>query len=587
MSCSCCSSAPFAIIQRCQNRSVQLMSRETYLAGSACSSVKSAAPRLKFSVTHKIHLSMSVLTIEASINEPSAYPYLAARAAEYGSLLHRLHVEVNCRGKKAGNVVKTLRRSEGWTNRQLNALKIQLEGMNRAWKEGLTRRIRELAGRIVQLEKIIVKEKDLNLRHQRKRKLARWKDRLTRWQAELTTGRPRYCFGGRKLFKAQHQLKANGYNNHKQWLAVWRSARSESFMLIGKATDADGCGDCRLTIVQASDSELTALLKLRKLSREISTPHARPQDYIHIPVTFRYNIPQILAAVGAKHPMSYRFFKREGKWQVHLITHTPTMQQISDARNGALGIDLNPESIATALIKPDGNLGQVGCYKLARRRRTAEQTKNELGNIVALIVEQAVVAKVPVVIERLDFKQLQKELKSRGLNRRLSKFKFSKFEVMLRTRAAKHGIEIISANPAYTSVIGYFKFGYGNGLNRHESAAVAIARRIRRPKGNHFSERLRFRTQHPEAPNPKTLLPPATDGNRHPWKGWRKLGNLLAKITRPGKDRGRPSSAGGGITDDDDLDYSSPVTTVPQSDKPDLLETQPAKRSEPGVSRNV
>jgi hypothetical protein len=62
---------------------------------------------------------------------------------------------------------------------------------------------------------------------------------------------------------------------------------------------------------------------------------------------------------------------------------------------------------------------------------------------------------------------------------------------------------------------------------------------------------------------------------------------LLAKITRPGKDRGRPSSAGGGITDDDDLDYSSPVTTVPQSDKPDLLETQPAKRSEPGVSRNV
>jgi IS605 OrfB family transposase len=530
---------------------------------------------------------MSVLTIEASITGPSVYPYLAARAAEYGRLLHRMHVEINCRGKKSGNVVKTLLRSEGWTGRQLNALKIQLEGMNRAWKEGLARRIRELAHRIVQLDKVITKESNRNLRHQRKRKLARWKNRLNRWQNELNTGRPQYCFGGRKLFRAQHEFQANGYNNHNQWLAVWRSARSESFMLIGNAADANGCADCRLTVVHASDSELIGLLKLRKLSREFSAAQARPQDYVHIPVTFRYNIPQILAAIGAKHPMSYRFFKREGQWRVHLITRSPAVQQISDGANGALGIDLNPESIAFALIKPDGNPGRVGCYKMARGRRTAEQSKNELGNIIAQFVRQAATAKVPIVIERLDFKQIQKELKSRGLNRRLSLFKFSKFESMLRTRAAKFGVKIVSVNPAYTSVIGYFKFGYGNGLNRHESAAVAIARRITRPKGNHFSERLRFRTQHPGAPDPKALLPPATDGNRHPWKGWRKLGNLLAKSTSPGKNRGRPSLASGGITDDDDLDYSSPVTTVPKSDKPDLLQTQPAKRSEPSVSRNV
>ena len=70
------------------------------------------------------------------------------------------------------------------------------------------------------------------------------------------------------------------------------------------------------------------------------------------------------------------------------------------------------------------------------------------------------------------------------------------------------------------------------------------------------------------------------DGNRHPWKGWRKLGNLLAKSTRNGKTRSTACPAGGGVRDDDDLDYSPSVTPVPKTDKPDLLQPQPAIRSD-------
>ena len=91
-------------------------------------------------------------------------------------------------------------------------------------------------------------------------------------------------------------------------------------------------------------------LKLRKLNREIAGSKAGPQDFIHIPVAFRYNIPQILAAIEAGHPMSYRFFRRDGKWRVHLITRTAAVEQVSDSANGALGIDLNPECIAIAQV---------------------------------------------------------------------------------------------------------------------------------------------------------------------------------------------------------------------------------------------
>ena len=194
-----------------------------------------------------------VLTIEAAIADPAVSGYLAARAAEYQQLLRRLHVEVHGRGKNIDDVVKAMHRTEGWTSRQLNALKIQLEGMTSAWKKGLQRRIRELSARIQKLERIVAEEKDKNARHHRSRKLARWKDRHSGWQTELSSGKPNFCFGSRKLFKDQFHLQENGYNIHNEWLAEWRDARSDSFTLVGKAADAEGCSDCRIQIVQASE----------------------------------------------------------------------------------------------------------------------------------------------------------------------------------------------------------------------------------------------------------------------------------------------------------------------------------------------
>jgi hypothetical protein len=110
-----------------------------------------------------------MLTIEAAIPKAEVHPCLGARASEYQRLLRQLHVAVNCQGQPADYVVKAMLRTHGWTARQLNAIKIQLEGMNRAWNEGLHRRIKELKARIDQLERVITKEKDRNIRHQRKK----------------------------------------------------------------------------------------------------------------------------------------------------------------------------------------------------------------------------------------------------------------------------------------------------------------------------------------------------------------------------------------------------------------------------------
>ena len=60
-------------------------------------------------------------------------------------------------------------------------------------------------------------------------------ERLNRKQIKLkklqSKERLPVCFGTKKLFNAQHNLEANGYKNHAEWLKDWKDARSGNFQL--------------------------------------------------------------------------------------------------------------------------------------------------------------------------------------------------------------------------------------------------------------------------------------------------------------------------------------------------------------------
>ena len=92
---------------------------------------------------------------------------------------------------------------------------------------------------------------------------------------------------------------------------------------------------------------------------------------------------------------------------------------------------------------------------------------------------------------------------------------------------------MIKVNPAFSSIIGWLKFGPGYGLNRHQAAAIAIGRRVIRPKGRSFSERIRVRLTpgHPAARQLSNIASaePVRKRTEHDWTGWRRLGKLLAR----------------------------------------------------------
>ena len=63
--------------------------------------------------------------------------------------------------------------------------------------------------------------------HQKRRRLANLKFRLAGLEADIAAGRVRLCFGSKKLWRKQHQLEANDYASHEEWLQDWRDARSK------------------------------------------------------------------------------------------------------------------------------------------------------------------------------------------------------------------------------------------------------------------------------------------------------------------------------------------------------------------------
>jgi IS605 OrfB family transposase len=120
----------------------------------------------------------------------------------------------------------------------------------------------------------------------------------------------------------------------------------------------------------------------------------------------------------------------------------------------------------------------------------------------------------PIVCEQLDFSTKKEQLKecSQKYARMLSSWAYNRFFDFLSRILGNRGVELITVNPAYTSVIGLSKYARIYGLASDEAAALAVARR-----GMRLSERL------PSAINAYLSV----NDEKHVWHWWNKLNNLL------------------------------------------------------------
>ena len=484
---------------------------------------------------------------------------LSEYAALYGKVQRELFAAVAA-GRSAVSKKSSYIEEHGIPARMFNAVRITLDGKVSAVRESQLLQLDSLRRRVSRAEKQVLEaEQGCQWRrvHAKRRRLANLKFRLAGLEADLAAGRVRLCFGSKKLWRKQYDLKANGYASHEAWLDDWRTARSDEFFVLGSRDETAGCQLC----VASVNDDGTLTLRLR-MPDSLAGRHGK---YLVVPnVRFASGHDVVLAALGSNteyavyrrehgekaarattlgQAISYRFKRDVKGWRVFVTTELPAVEVTTDRRRGAIGVDLNADHLAMSETDASGNYVKAWRVPLVTYGKSNHQAEALIGDAVAGVVGYARGAGKPLVVEKLDFREKKAALEgeSRKYSRMLSGFSYGKIKAYFLSRGYREGIEIIEVNPAYSSVVGRVKFMERYGLTVHQAAALALARRLLG-----CSERVPRRRVCPVGNGVHVAFTvPARKRVKHVWTYWGAiLGQLrpaLAAQHRLGRRRRKPN----------------------------------------------
>ena len=442
---------------------------------------------------------------------PSLSTVDAAALDAYGDLFGRtlrtLHAR---RAAKQRDDKPGMMREFGLPARQFNAVRVSLDGMHALFRERLPELVDDVARRLKSTKRRSARAEDPAERHHLARRAFRLTTRLARLRADAQAGTIRIAFGSKRLFRAQNDLAGNGYAGHEAWLEAWRTARSKTFFVLGSRDESRGNQGCSATALGSG------IFRLRlRLPNRLVADYGK---YVVTTVQIAYGAAHIEHALAMKQAISYRFKRDEKGWRVFISTAEIAVEQASDRRTGTLGVDLNADHLALALTDRFGNLIASERVAMVTYGCSAEQAAAKIGDAVRHAVAVAVSARVPLVIERLDFSKKKAAMREQGARyaRMLSALSYSRIKQTICARAHDAGIAVLPMNPAYTSVIGRQKFSRRYGISGHMGAALAVARRARG-----FSERV---SRHGQV----AFDVPVRTRQKHVWSSWA----LIAKRER-------------------------------------------------------
>lgn len=466
-----------------------------------------------------------------------------AKAAEHLSLVERFLFADYARGKDISLLKSEYLQKHGITARQFNAIRLQLEGKIESIVKLRDEQIARLPSEIEKVKKLIVslkkKNKEPSVIDKKIWKQERLEKKLSGLLEDKRLGKVRLCFGSQKLFRAQFHLEENGYLSHEEWKEDWDKKRNDSFFTLGSKDEMAGNQTCVATLCE--DGTLT--LKLR-LPDALKLEHGR---YLIIEkVYFAYGHAAVVAALesceqrqklksegNTSHTLygqaiSYRFKQGDNnKWYVFASTSLAPVATCTHKERGTIGIDINADHIALVETGANGNPIYAKCFPLTTYGKSSEQAEALIGDVVAQVVSHAIDVQKPLVLEDLDFTEKKESLKkssNASYARMLSSFVYNKIITSVQSRGYRTGVEVLSVNPAFTSVIGRIKYAVRYGLTIHEAAALCIARR-----GLGVSEKMPRRLDH--IPTGKgdyvSLTLPARNRAKNKRPSWTELSKKL------------------------------------------------------------
>jgi IS605 OrfB family transposase len=477
-------------------------------------------------------------TIETRLGDVTIFPILEVLLAFFASIRHRLFRDLISFGKNKNELKCSYIRDFHITGRHFNSLAFEVSALAQSNAElrqerksdlagkiqstekqfkGLQKKLKEAYSRLEQISRYRAKVKAwkesgssrkkplqpvairrvfrdkvqqdiaqyLSSIHQKKRRLGILQQKLEMLKSSDAAS---VCFGSKALFRNQWNLEKAGLTSHEEWHEAFTQKRSSHIFFVGSSDETAGN-----QTAQYDPEAKTLTLRLPTEARFAGFGKFLCLSNVEFPEHLRQ---EFLAALGApgdgarknqktRQPVSYRLVRRVNEntgekayyLQATFVPEAPDIQTRQDL--GVIGLDLNEDHLALAETDRFGNLIDSFILPFDLKGLSSDQTEAVIGDLSAVAVGHCLSRGKPLVIEDLDFQEKKRNLKDlpKDHRRMLSAFAYAEFKRKLHSKSQSLGVRLEEVNPAYTSLIGAYKF-QGFAISTHEKAAFVIARRF-------------------------------------------------------------------------------------------------------------
>lgn len=292
---------------------------------------------------------------------------------------------------------------------------------------------------------------------------------------------PPVIFGGKKNF---YKRMSGDISN-----VEWKELRSNELYSRG---DKSKKGNLNLRVVYDQ--------KVDKFYLEIANP-VNSEERISPRIRCEAAIPdkyfnEVLDIIfpdqdGYHQPYTIQILRRNKTYYIHLIYEEVVYgkelrsKEPLVAGDKLAGIDVNIDRIAITILTKQGNFLKSKVFYYHEMEYVSANRRSNIAGVVAKeVIDYLLTENIgTIVIEDIELRQNHDT--NRSFNRLTHSFAKKKLMEALSRRGLRKGFQIKKANPAYTSVIGRFKYSQKLGISVHEAASFVIGRR-----GLGFEERL-------------------------------------------------------------------------------------------------
>ncbi|MFX1475803.1 MAG: hypothetical protein ACFFCO_10065, partial [Promethearchaeota archaeon] len=273
----------------------------------------------------------------------------------------------------------------------------------------------------------------------------------------------------RSIFEAaKEHVKSGGLMSQEK--VVFGSRKTLQKRECGRITQKEWRSLRMNQLFSSGDKSKGGNLNLRLLQKE-NQLHLRMNvglcEWIYVPVYLASQIPRFVAGKTA---YGVRVLRRGKHYELRINYEESHPVPTIGFQQGAVGLDFNHDTIDLAVTNTQGQLKKtytIDCPSLTCTKRGKRAWL--IGNLAKKVVRFAKYWRRGLVLERLEDVARSKPNQH--------KFTHRKFLEAVMRCAEREGVMVHQVNPAYTSVIGRWKYASYYHITVHQAAALVIARR--------------------------------------------------------------------------------------------------------------